>query len=263
MIIDIHTHCFPDNLAPRAISTLANKANIQPYTDGTINGLKKSMKTAGINISFIQPIATKPEQTTGINKWAIESQDENIRFFGTLHPDFPYWKDEIKVLAQAGIKGIKFHPDYQNFFVDEPRLFKIYEKIFEAGLIILFHAGIDIGLPKPYHCTPQKLKKVLDSFPGAKIIAAHMGGYLYWKEVEKQLVGRDIYFDTSYSLTDLGAQTMAKIIKEHGTNKIIFGTDSPWGEQAKEIQMLKALELSHEELQMVLSDNAQKLLGLT
>ena len=115
MIIDIHTHCFPDNLAPRAISTLANKANIQPYTDGTINGLKKSMKTAGINISFIQPIATKPEQTTGINKWAIESQDENIRFFGTLHPDFPYWKDEIKVLAQAGIKGIKFHPDYQNF----------------------------------------------------------------------------------------------------------------------------------------------------
>ena len=134
-----------------------------------INDLKIN-EDAGINISFIQPIATKPEQTTGINKWAIESQDENIRFFGTLHPDFPYWKDEIKVLAQAGIKGIKFHPDYQNFFVDEPRLIKISEKIFEAGLIILFHAGIDIGLPKPYHCTPQKLKKVLDSFPGLRLL---------------------------------------------------------------------------------------------
>jgi len=262
VIIDLHTHCFPDDLASRAIKTLAKKASIRPNSDGTINGLKKSMKTAGITISFVQPIATKPEQTPTINKWAIESQEEGIRFFGTIHPDFPHWQDEIRVLKKAGIKGIKFHPDYQNFFVDEPRMFKIYERIFEAGLFILFHAGVDIGFPEPCHCPPQRLAKVLDFFSGAKIIAAHMGGYACWEEVERHLLGRDVYFDTSYSIKDLGYQRMTKLIKEHGVSKILFGTDSPWGEQVQEIEMLKALNLSHEELQRILSSNAQELLNL-
>lgn len=262
MIIDLHAHCFPDDLAPRAIRTLANRVNVQPYTDGTIDGLRKSMETAGIAISFIQPIATKPDQTPTINRWAIESQGEQIRFFGTIHPDFPYWKDQVKMLAEAGIKGIKLHPDYQNFFVDEPRMLKIYEKVFEDGLFILFHAGVDIGLPEPCHCPPERLGKVLDYFPGAKIIAAHMGGYARWEDVERHLLGRDVYFDTSYSIKDLGYGKMTKLIKEHGVAKILFGTDSPWAEQVQEVEMLKSLALSQEEIQKILGGNAQELLDI-
>jgi predicted TIM-barrel fold metal-dependent hydrolase len=262
MIIDIHTHCFPDILAPKAISFLAKKGNVSPFADGTLAKLKKLMAEAKVDKSVILPIATKPEQTPVINRWAKDVSDHQIINFGTLHPDFSKWQDEIKWLQEQGIKGIKFHPEYQNFFVDEPRIFRFYEKIFDAGLIIIFHAGIDVGFPDTCHCTVKRLKKVIDSFSGAVIIAAHMGGYNLWEEVSEVLVGKNIYFDTSFSFHKLGAANMKKIIRAHGADKILFGTDSPWTKPGTEIQNLKSLNLSSEELRLILGDNAKRILNL-
>ncbi|HQD51176.1 MAG TPA: amidohydrolase family protein, partial [Defluviitaleaceae bacterium] len=199
MIIDIHTHCFSDDIARKAVPLLAQKANVLPYTDGTIADLKRSMKENGVDVSVIQPIATKAKQTPVINSWIMTIEDSEIIPFGTIHPGYEDWKNEIRRLASMGIKGIKFHPDYQNFYVDDPKLFKIYEEIFSHNLIALFHAGIDIGLPEPCHCTPGRLKNLINHFKGAVIIAAHMGGYDCWDDVEKYLLGEEIYFDTSYS----------------------------------------------------------------
>lgn len=262
MVIDIHTHCFPQNLAARAVGILAEKSGIPAYTDGTIENLKKSMHLAGIGLSVLQPIATKPEQTEAINRWVVGLNEKNIIGFGTIHPDYSHWKDEIKWLAGNGIKGVKFHPDYQDFFVDEERLFPIYQFLFEAGFILLFHAGIDIGIPGPCHCPPSRLKNVLDLFPGSKIIAAHMGGYLSWNEVEKHLVGSEVYLDTSYSFKDLGAAPMERLIRAHGTGKILFGSDSPWSDQSREVENIKSLNLSSEEISMILGGNAGRLLRL-
>ncbi len=262
MIIDIHTHCFPDTLAPRAIAILKEKSGIPVYTDGTVNNLKISMKTAGIDICVLQPIATKPEQTTNINRWAIDVQDDGIVSFGTIHPEFAGWKEEIKYLAASGIKGIKLHPEYQDFYVDDPKLYPIYEALFTEGLFVLFHAGVDLGYTGPYHCTPSRLANVLDSFPGAKIIAAHMGGYRYWEDVEKYLVGREICLDTSFTYNDLGPEAMVSIIKNHGTGKILFGTDSPWTDQSREVANIRSLDLSSEDLALILGGNATGLLAL-
>jgi len=262
MIIDIHTHCFPDELASRTIPFLAQKAKISAFLDGTVKELKKSMSQAGIDISVLQPIATKPQQTIGVNKWAINAQDDNIITFGTIHPDFPEWRNEIKMLKEAGIKGVKFHPEYQGFFVDDEKIFPIYETLFKEDFIIIFHAGVDLGFKEPYHCTPSRLKKVLDTFPGCMIIAAHMGGYRYWNDVEKYLVGRNVYFDTSFSFNDLGALGMKTLIKSHGCNKILFGSDSPWADQSKEVSKIKSLNLSIEEINAILGENAAQLLNL-
>ncbi|HHV96893.1 MAG TPA: amidohydrolase family protein [Clostridiaceae bacterium] len=262
MIIDIHTHCFPDELAARTIPFLAQKANIPAYLNGTIKGLKESMSKAGIDISVLQPIATKPQQTIGVNRWAINVQDEDIITFGTIHPDFPDWKNEIKMLKEAGIKGIKFHPEYQNFFVDDEKLFPVYETLFEENFIIIFHAGVDLGFQEPYHCTPARLRKVIDTFPGSVVIAAHMGGYRYWNDVEKYLVGRNIYFDTSFSFNDLGPSGMETLIKSHGHDRIFFGSDSPWADQLREVSRIKSLNLSIEEINAILGGNAARLLKL-
>ncbi|HHT63424.1 MAG: amidohydrolase family protein [Bacillota bacterium] len=262
MIIDIHTHCFPDNLAHKAVSFLGAKARFKPYANGTVANLKEIMVQGKIDKSVIMPIATKPEQTPVINRWVQSVSDQHIISFGTLHPHYEKWRDEIKWFLDQGIKGIKFHPDYQNFFVDEPKLFPIYEKIFDAGLIILFHAGIDVGLPDPCHCTPQRLKKVIDSFPGAVIIAAHMGGYGLWKEVTEVLIGKNIYFDTSMSYQKLGAIAMKKMILAHGCDKILFGTDSPWSSPDVEISNLKSLNLNAADLNLILGGNAQRILNL-
>lgn len=260
MIIDIHTHCFPDEVAYKTIPILAENGGVNPSSDGTISGLKASMENANIQISVLQNIATKPRQTIPINRWAASVQSDSIISFGTIHPDFVDWKEEIEWLKKSDIKGIKFHPDYQSFFVDDEKMFPIYEKIFELGLIILFHAGLDIGLPEPYHCTPEKLKKVLTTFNGGKIIAAHMGGYKYWNDVEEYLLGRDIYLDTSYSYPDLEQDKMERIIKGHGVDKILFGSDSPWKDQKKEVQNIKSLNLNKEDFDMILYKNSQKLL---
>ena len=156
---------------------------------------------------------------------------------------------------------MKFHPEYQDFFVDEPKLFPIYEALVKSGLIMLFHAGVDLGFPGPYHCTPSRLKKVLDAFPDSTIIAAHMGGYRYWDDVEKCLIGRNLYLDTSFS-EELDNKRTEKLIKAHGAQKILFGTDSPWCDQAKEVSRIRSLNLSDDEINSILGGNAIRILKL-
>lgn len=262
MIVDFHTHCFPGEMAPRVVPYLAGQAGIQPVLGGTVSELKESMARAGIDLCVLQNIATRPGQTTAVNDWAAGAQGQGIISFGSLHPGYPQWEDELRRIKDMGLKGIKMHPDYQKFFVDDRGMFKIYEKIRELDLIILFHAGLDIGLDPPYHCTPTRLLVILNNFPGLKVVAAHMGGYAYWDQVEEMLAGKDLYFDTSYSFNDLGKDKMSRLIKLHGVEKILFGTDSPWTDQSRELENFRSLDLGGEEKRKVLGDNALNLLGL-
>lgn len=262
MIIDFHTHCFEDSLAERAVASIAHAAAIQAKSDGTVGGIRASMKDAGIDKSVLLNIATKPHQTPRINQWAISIQADDLIPFGTIHPDFEDWWDELSILQRAGIKGIKFHPDYQKFYVDDQKMFPIYERAAELGLILIFHAGVDLGLPAPYHCSPQRMMRVIRSFPGAKLIAAHMGGYKYWDDVERYLVGEEIYLDTSYSLHEMSEEQFLRILSGHGHERLLFASDSPWGSQSEEVERIKAMALPDHVKQAVLGDNAAKLLGL-
>jgi len=261
MVVDFHVHCFPDQLAATAVPALAQRAGIPARLNGTVDDIKKSMKKANISKSVVLSIATKPTQTEKINNWAAEIQDDRIIAFGSIHPDYKEWEDELRRIKELGLKGIKLHPDYQEFFVDEERMFPIYELAFRLGLIILFHAGVDIGLPAPFHCTPDRLLKVVRAFPQGKIIAAHMGGYQYWNEVENLLVGENLYFDTSYSFGWLDEVQGKRIIKNHDYRKILFATDSPWGDQAEEVTKIKGLSLGNKVEDAILSGNAEKLLA--
>lgn len=264
MVIDIHTHAFPDALAERAVAQLASVAQVPPHTNGTCAGLRTSSRQAGIDLSVIMPIATKPSQVRSINTWAaqVNAAADGLLCFGTLHPQQEDWAAEIERMVATGIKGVKFHADYQGFFVDDAALFPLYRALAAAGLIVLHHAGVDIGLPPPVHCPPERLARALDAVPELTVIAAHMGGYAQWEEVERYLVGRDLYFDTSYSLADLGAERMAALMSAHGTARILFGTDSPWGDQSAEVAAIRALPLAAEEKAAILGGNAARLLGL-
>ena len=260
-IIDIHTHIFPDEIAPTTIKYLEEEANTKAYLNGTISDLKSSMKRAGISISVNQPISTKSSQVQPINNWVKQIQDEAILSFGTIHPQFEDFKNEIKRLKEWGIKGVKLHPDYQKFHPDDESMFPIYESLRENEMIVLFHAGIDIGLYPPVHATPQRLAKVLDNFPGLIIIASHMGGYKLWDDVEKYLVGRDIYFDTSYVIDYMEIDRFVTIMKNHGFDKILFGTDSPWKDQADEVKKISVLNIPQEIQLDIFWGNAKGLLN--
>lgn len=265
MIIDFHVHAFPDDLASKATAALARRAGIPLELDGTLAGVQASMKEAGIDCSVILNIATRPAQTPKITEWAaaVHNPAGGIVCFGSIHPDSPSWREELIQIKESGLRGIKLHPDYQEFFVDEPRMFPIYEKAIGLDLTVVFHSGVDIGLPDPVHCTPSRLLKVVKAFRGGRIVAAHMGGYLCWEEVERYLVGEDLYFDTSFSRQDMKPGQLLQMIRNHGAEKILFATDSPWAGQREELAALRSLGLTCGEEEAVLGLNAGKLLGLT
>lgn len=263
MIIDFHVHCFPDEIAVKAVPALAQAAGLTPESDGTVAGIRSSMRAAGIDKSVVQSIATKPLQTPKINRWAASVQNNEIISFGTLHPEYEDWEKELSTIHELGLKGIKFHPDYQQFFVDDPEMYAVYEAASQMKLILLFHAGVDIGLPAPYHCTPDRLKRVVRAFPEARIIAAHMGGYDYWDDVEQYLAGEELYFDTSYSLNKMSEGQFMRIVGKHGADRLLFATDSPWANQAEEVTRLVKMDLPDDATEAVLGGNAAKLLGLT
>lgn len=262
MIIDFHVHCFPDELAPRAVEILADTANIPPRLNGKISDLKNSMRKSKVDKSVVLSIATKPSQTKKINDWSVDIQDDEVISFGSIHPENSDWKEELQRIKASGVRGIKFHPDYQNFFVDEKRMYPIYDFAAELGLIILFHAGVDIGLPAPYKCTPDRLLSIVRTFKGARFVAAHLGGFNYWDDVEKYLLGEDIYLDTSYCLGHISNDQAVRIIKSHGYEKFLFATDSPWADQQEEIGRIQKLDLSGEIKDAILGENARFLLNI-
>jgi predicted TIM-barrel fold metal-dependent hydrolase len=157
---------------------------------------------------------------------------------------------------------VKFHPDYQDFYVDDEKAVPLYEEIARAGLIILFHAGIDVGLPDPCHTPPDRLARVVQALPGARIVAAHMGGYRCWDEVEKHLAGLDLFLDTSYGLGHMTKEQFLRLLEAQGSDHILFASDSPWADQAREIEKLEELGLPAQTMRAIYSGNAKKLLGI-
>jgi predicted TIM-barrel fold metal-dependent hydrolase len=262
-MIDFHMHAFPDQLAERAIGILSkNSGGIEPVFDGTISGLKSMMKADGVDYGVVLMIATKPSQEASVNRFAIENNKDNLVFFGSIHPKSKHVRDHLKQLKEAGIHGIKLHPEYQGFSIDDPDLLPIYAMIAEMGLITVFHTGIDIGFDYPGHSRPHALARVLPAFQGAPVVAAHFGGYMLWDEVTRELIGQPIYLDTSYCHSRIPLPVAKRLIRDHGADRILFGSDAPWSRPSQEIIMIDHLDLTEQEKDAILDGNARRLLSL-
>ena len=265
MIIDFHTHIFPEKIAGKTIESLENLSGIQASTNGTLEGLLASMEHTGVDISVIMPVATKPGQMENINTYAksvCESYPGKLISFGGIHPDCEDYKKELNHIKEMGLKGIKIHPDYQHVCIDDVRFMNIIEYADALGLIVLTHAGIDIGLPEPVHCPPDRMRKVLDKIKPQKMIVAHYGGWKQWQEVYEYLAGEDVYLDTAFTFDYIKQEMFMKILEKHDENKILFATDSPWSHAKKDIEAVKKLPVDDVIKQKIFSENAIKLLNL-
>lgn len=263
MRIDFHTHCFPDALAVKAISRLSHvSGGLTPYTDGTVAGLRRSMVEEGVNASVVLHIATNPTQQTKVNDFAASIHNGvDIFSFGSVHPDAPDALEELERIKTLGLPGVKLHPDYQGFAVDDPKMKPLYRKISDLGLVTVFHAGVDYGFTPPYGCMPEQLARALDWF-SAPVVAAHWGGIQCGAEVLEHLCGRDVYFDTSFGYGMMPKYYAEKILERHGTERMLFGTDSPWHTAAMEWRLLDSLGLSASDREKISCGNAKHLLGL-
>ena len=263
MLIDFHTHAFPHKIAAAATGKLAYAAGgLIPQTDGSLEGLKQEMRRDGVDISVVHSIATKPSQQTNVNNFAIEAdKDPAFAAFGSVHPDAPDALEELERIAAAGLKGVKFHPEYQRFYVNDPRMKPIYRKISQLGLITLFHAGQDYGMLPPYHCMPDHILQAL-SWLDTPVVAAHWGGVGCGEEVLEKLCGKEIWFDTSFGYGLMGKHIAQAILDRHTPDRLLFASDMPWHRPAWELSLLNSLDMSDDDREKILSGNAEKLLGL-
>lgn len=264
MVIDFHTHAFPDAIAERAMSGLIKAANgaFNPSYDGTVSGLIGKMDEVGIDVSVLQPVITKPSQTESLNKWAKSVESDRIVAFGGIHPETDDYKRDIDFVASLGIRGLKFHCEYQNFVLDDPKMLRIYDYAFEKGLIVLHHAGFDPAYKPPFRSSPKQFRNVARQMMGGVLVVAHFGGHAQWDDVERYLVGEDVYLDTSMGQKYYPPEQFVSIVKAHGADRILFATDAPWSRADEEIKMIKASALTDGEKSSILYKNAQKLLGL-
>lgn len=262
MIIDFHTHFFPAAIAPKAIAGLEKSSNTKAFLNGTAEDLKKSMNNSGIDISVVLPIAVKPSQTPTINKTAIENNKiPGICSFGSVHPYYENWREEIDKLKAEGIKGIKLHPDFQEVFLDDPKMADVMEYAVEKGMLITIHGGMDVSYPHLHRSTPKRLLNILPRIKGGKIICAHSGGFRYLDDVEKYLLDKDeVYIDTSYSIGLMDNRQLKRIYMNINPTHVLFGTDSPWSDQKKSVEDLKSLNLPKKLEEKILYENALNLL---
>lgn len=263
MVIDFHTHAFPDKIAPRAIKSLAEKAGGLPYyTDGTVSDMDEKMRSWGVDKRVMLSIATNPKQQHNVNSFAIAQNSAHIIAFGSVHPDAPDALDELDRIKGAGLLGVKFHPEYQEFYIDDPKLYPIYDKCRALGLVMSFHAGCDLGFPDSLMAPPQRSRKLIDNFPGAKIVLAHMGGAMLDDDVLTYIAGTDCYLDTSFSIHDLPKRAAEQIIEKHGAERILFGSDCPWERSCDSFDYIDSLSISDDKKELIYSTNAITLLGL-
>ncbi|MDR2046623.1 MAG: amidohydrolase family protein [Clostridiales bacterium] len=265
-MIDFHSHIYPDHLAAGVIAKLTDVAGInKPVTDGTKTDTLRYFKENGVDKFVVLNIATKEKQHKNVNDFAIELDKEPaIVSFGSVYPTGDAFEEELLRLKAAGIKGIKLHPEYQDFEVDDRRAFRVYGMCAELGLIVSFHAGYDFAYMHRLNCPAEKARKIVNAFPTGKFVFAHFGGYRIFDAVTEHLAGSNAYVDTSFvSLDDREfIPVINRMIKKHGAEKFLFGSDTPWMHVAESERFIDALDLTDREKEMIFDGNARELLRL-
>lgn len=257
---DAHAHIYPEKIAEKATASVGNFYGIPMEHTGLPQVLAQSGGEAGIDRFLVCSVATKVEQVRSINAFIQEACAQYPQFVGLAawHPDIADPAAELDDIHNRGLKGIKLHPDFQEFAIDDPKMLPFYRAAQERGLPILFHTGDK----RKHFSSPLQLARVLDKLPELTCVAAHLGGYTQWREARQCLAGANLYVDTSSSLGFLSREEALESIAHFGVNHVMFGTDFPMWRAKTELEAFFALGLSREENQAVLYRNFARLFGL-
>lgn len=277
MVIDFHTHTFPDAIAAKAIAGMQLRSHAAAFGTGTLAGLLDSMERSGIERSVVLPVATNPLKISSINDANLNREKcQHVVFFGAMHPLAENWKEELRRLSDAGVPGIKIHPQYQGVDITDSRYLRILDYAAQLGLITVMHAGDEIAYPGEVRCSPEMVRSVCDQLGNIPLVLAHMGGWKNWERVAENLCGTGCYLDTAISLGQivpiddhyapgdlplLREEDFVKLVRAFGSQRILFGTDSPWADQAEEVRKITSLPLEPTEIENILHRNASRLLG--
>lgn len=269
MFIDVHTHVYPEKVARKVTKFLADYYGLPVPYSGTLSELERMCRTDKVDAIVTLAAATRPDQVRAANEWMLNeiptifAEKTQVVRFGTFHVEDPNTDDELSKLADAGIRGIKIHPEFQGVDLADPRLFKIFDK-WGDRFVFMVHVG-DPPEKGNSFSSPQKLAAIAVAHPQARIIAAHMGGYLQWDAARESLAPcPNVYVDTSSSLEYMSSAEARKLYDAFGVERILLGSDYPMMSPQQALDELNAKMpwLAEDELSAIRGDNAAALLNL-
>ena len=267
MIIDFHTHIFPDKIAQKTIDFLSNKGGVPAFSDGTTNGLLARMEAAGVDIGVTLPVLTNPAQFDSVNRFAADinrefaDKERRLISFAGIHPDCDDIDGKMSFIAKSGFLGVKIHPDYQDTYINDEKYVRIMECAVEYDLAVVTHTGVDVAYSE-VHCPPRLALELIRRVPHAKLILAHMGANDMFDEALDMLCGENVYLDTAYVLRFIGEERFKKMLARHGEDKILFASDSPWSDIKGDVDILRLFDISNTAKEKIFCENARALLKI-
>ena len=259
-IIDFHTHIFPDPIAHKATDSIRDFYRIDgDHMDGTAETLLKKHQQAGISRQVILPVAIHANQVSHINNFVLEQAACHSSFipFGALHAGMDHPEKELERILAAGVKGVKLHPDFSRFPIDDLRLFPMYEAV-RGRLPLLIHMGDD----RYNYSHPIRLRRILELFPGLQVIAAHFGGHTMYDVAYTHLHDTSCFFDISSCLMFMDKATAKQYISMYGAERLVFGTDYPLWDPVNEVQRFMELDLPEKQAAQIANKTARHILKL-
>lgn len=264
MIIDFHAHIYPEAVAAKVLTAAKKKLKVEVPGTGAPEDLRSRMKRSGIDRSVLLPLAKGREDVSSINRWVQSVCGNGLIAFGAVHPFMENLDEELDRLARLRIRGVKMMPLLQQVFPDDPNCESLYEAVIKRGMILVTHAGRDPLDRKEVFGTPERFSRVVESYPDLKIVLAHLGGLGMYDDVQRYLLkaGGNVYFDTAYVSFYLKEDEMSRLIKDIGSDRILFGSDYPWEDPGRAVEIIRGLDLSDREKESILSKTAVRLLEL-
>ncbi|MBP5686902.1 MAG: amidohydrolase family protein [Clostridia bacterium] len=261
-IIDAHAHIYPPKIAEKATVAIGEFYDIKmAMPAGTPERLIETGKKAGISKFVVHSCATKASQVRPINEFIKREIDEHKEFIGfmTLHQDLTEeeTEEEVEWCVKNGFMGVKLHPDFQKFYIDDENVGKFYRAVGDK-LPILFHTGDD----RYEYSKPARLAKVAKEYKNVNFIGAHFGGYRCWDELSVYEGIGNVYFDTSSSLPFISAEKATGLIRRFGAEKFFFGTDFPMWDAREELERFYRLDITDGEKEKILALNLKNLLKI-
>lgn len=259
MVIDAHAHIFPEKIARKATDNIGQFYGCSMAADGTVENLLRWGDQYGVDRFVVHSVATTAKQVDSINAFIAEQVQrypDRLIGFAALHPESNRIAQQVEEALQMGLVGVKLHPDFQEFLIDDEKAFPLYEAI-EGRMPLLVHTGDS----RTEYSKPWRLAKILDRFPKLNVIAAHFGGYSEWENGALSLALKNVYVDTSSSQFALTPHQVRELIDIFGADHVLFGTDYPMWNPGEELKKLALVPMTQEEREMILHGNMERLLA--
>ena len=263
-VIDAHTHIFPDKIAEKATVATADYFDLPepPNHYGRVQELLDVLAEASIEYAMVFSAATTEHQVEHINRYIAQEAQAHPQFIpcGTIHADYAQHQDfkaELQWMRQHGLHGLKLHPEFQHFVLDDERLFPVFEEMERQDMFLISHTGD----PRVEVSGPERMYRIATTFPRLRCIATHLGNWGDWELERIRPIAQlpNIYVDISSSYAYVqDKEPLKRIMDLYDPTHVFFGSDYPIWCPKKELEKTLQLGFPQPLLEDILFNNFAK-----